>query len=156
MKGQETEWLLFGIFLFIAAMQDLRNKQVKLWVFILFGVLALGMKVFFWLGSENPFCWQECLKENCLGLGLLGLGKFCRGEIGTGDGIFFLISGWLLGFKENLLMLCGGVMLCGLYAMIAFVWYRIHKKIGIGKVTIPFLPFVAAWGVLRISAQSLF
>ena len=65
MKGQETEWLLFGIFLFIAAMQDLRNKQVKLWVFILFGVLALGMKVFFWLGSGNPFCWQECLKENC-------------------------------------------------------------------------------------------
>lgn len=156
MEGQEIGWLLFGIFLFIAAMQDLRSKQVELWVFILFGILAFGLKVFLWLRSGTSICWWGHLKESCLGLGLLGLGKFCQGEIGAGDGLFFLISGWLLGFRENLLMFYGGVMFCGLYAMTTFVWYRICKKTKIGKVTIPFLPFVAVWGVLWISVQSLF
>lgn len=145
--------MLFLAFLATAAIQDLREKQVKLWVFFLFGLLSLGLAGYLWLKPGMAYSWQEHLKSSSLGLGLLGMGRICREEIGAGDGLFFLISGWQLSFQENLLLLCGGMILCGLYAMTVFVWYRIFCQKRVGKETIPFLPFVAVWGVWMTSAQ---
>ena len=139
-------WLLFLGYLLAAAIQDFREKQVKIWVFVLFGFLGL-------ITAGKNLGWQEHLKSSCLGLGLLGLGKVSRWEIGAGDGLFFLISGYLLSFWENMMMRCGGVMLCGLYAMIRFVWHRMHRGNRIGKENVPFLPFVAVWGVCVTAVQ---
>ena len=64
-------WLLFLGYLLAAAIQDFREKQVKIWVFVLFGFLGL-------ITAGKNLGWQEHLKSSCLGLGLLGLGKVSR------------------------------------------------------------------------------
>lgn len=137
---------LFLAYLLTAAWQDFQEKQVKIWVFVLFGFLGF-------VTAGKNLGWQEHIRSSLLGIGLLGLGKISRWEIGAGDGLFFLISGCFLSFRENMMMLCGGIMLCGLYAMILFVWCRIGTGIRIGKNTVPFLPFVAAWGVCMTTMQ---
>ena len=68
-------------------------------------------------------------------------------EIGIGDGLFFLISGLMLDFFQNLTVLCMGVVLCGLYGMVLFVWNQIYWKKDVRKLTIPFFFFFLIPGI---------
>lgn len=139
--------LVFLGFTVTAALQDLSKKEVRLWVFVLFGGLAIMLNGYLWMASKEDFIWIKHLWSCCLGIGLLLLGKGIGGGIGAGDGLFFLVSGLLLDFGENLWILCGGIFLGGIYGLAIFGWNRIYGKKDMRKETIPFLPFVAIPGI---------
>lgn len=138
---------VFMGFLLVAAGQDLYRKGIKVWVFVLFGIIALAADGYLWSQAGGEFCWRSHLWSCGVGAGLLLLGKICGGSIGAGDGCFFLISGLLLEFWENLMVLCIGVILCGSYGLCLFVWKKIRTGENIGKQTVPFLPFAVIPGV---------
>lgn len=138
---------IFLAFLLVAAIQDLCRKKVKVWVFAVFGILALGVNMYLWI-VQKEFMWKSHVLSVCLGAGLLILGKLCEGNIGMGDGFFFAVSGLMLEFWENLSLLCIGVMLCGSYGLAVVVWNQIRTGEKAGKRTVPFLPFVAIPGIL--------
>lgn len=138
---------VFFLYLMTASIQDIKTKQIKIWVFFLFGALALVSDGYMWMAASENFLWKSHLASCSLGLGMLGLGKISRGAVGTGDGLFFLISGLMLNFGENLFVLCGGILLCGICGMAIFVWKWISAGEKSGKRTLPFLPFAAIPGI---------
>ncbi len=146
--------MLFLAFLWIAAIQDFFQKQVKLWVFVLFGVIAIIISSYLWISQNHDFPWKEHLGSCCLGTLLLGAGKLCNGEVGSGDGLFFMVSGTMLGFGENLALLCSSIALCGIYSLIYLCFYQIQGR-NMRKATLPFLPFALLPGTWLVSCLLL-
>lgn len=137
---------LFLSFLLIAAGQDVRRKCVDLWVYLLFGGLAVGLCFYQWrTGCWNG--WIDVLSNACVGLGMIAIGILWKETIGLGDGCFFMVSGFLLGFWENLALLFYGLLLCGSYCLFRLVWEQIYICRNIRKQTVPFLPFLVPVGI---------
>lgn len=141
------EYWLFAGFLLLAAAQDLRKKEVDIWIFLLFGGMALV--VLLKKAAANPEQWvlSEPAGGALLGVIIVVVSVFSRGKIGAGDGCFFIVSGLMLGFWENLLLIFYGMLLCGLFSLVYLVWCRLWLEKSVGAYTIPFLPFVALPGV---------
>ncbi|MCI9534669.1 MAG: pilus assembly protein CpaA [Lachnospiraceae bacterium] len=139
-------WIFSG-FMLTAAVKDLHKKEVELWVFALFGAAAFLMNVYLGVVTKADLLWQEQLMSCSLGAGLLLMGRFSRGGIGAGDGLFFLTSGLMLRFWENLTILCVGILLGGMYALTVFGWNQMYGRRNVRNETIPFLPFAAIPGI---------
>lgn len=139
-------WLFAG-FLLLAAAQDLKKKQVDIWIYLLFGGAALAIGIGRELTGGDACPWLEHLSGAGLGMGLLAVSAVSRGGIGTGDGCFFLVSGLFLGFWENLMMLCYGTLLCGVFCLGYWIWCRFHMIADVRKRVVPFLPFVVPPGI---------
>lgn len=145
---------IFGIFLAVAAGQDLKKRRVDLWIYGVFGGLAFLLAADRQLRGITGFQWQEYIGGISLGLMLLGVGMISRGSVGMGDGLFFLISGMILKLPENMLLLSYGLLLCGLYSLGYLVWLR-FRSIGIRTMRtqmIPFLPFLVPPGIWLLAA----
>lgn len=143
---------MFLLYLAIAAGQDLRRKSVELWVYAGFGVCALLSLAYQWLMTDGQVAWGDLFSSLCLGLGLIGCSLLWHRAIGVGDGCFFLVSGLMLGFWENLALLCYGMLLCGLYCLGLAVWNQVLYHRDMRRHTVPFLPFlvpVGLWIVCR-------
>lgn len=145
------EWLWIG-FLMTAAIQDFRKKQVDIWVYLVFGALGavwVGYRMI-WYGEMYQFF--DHATSCSLGFGLLGVSMMSRGEIGCGDGCFFLVSGILLGFWENLLLLLWGSLCCGLFCLVLIAGDMVRQKKACRR-SVPFLPFVALPGLLMTAGH---
>lgn len=143
---------VFSAFLLAAAWQDMRKKEIEVWIFWLGGAAAVGLLV--WDVTQTGWLWlcKAFVEASVPGVILLICGKLSNGAIGAGDGWFFLISGWFLGLQAVFLLLCGGIFLCGSCALVLFFWKRVRYHENAGSMTLPFLPFVAiSWLGLTIT-----
>ena len=137
---------LFIFFLLIAAAQDIREKQVEVRVFVIFGLLAVLLCRYQWItGSWNG--WIDVAGNLCVAGGLIAAAVIWREAVGLGDGCFFLVSGLLLGFWENLALLFYGLFLCGSYCLLKLVLNQLRGRGNVNKQTVPFLPFLVPAGI---------
>ncbi|MGL5435905.1 MAG: prepilin peptidase [Lachnospiraceae bacterium] len=137
---------LFLCFLLVAAGQDIRDKHVEVRVFALFGLLAVMLSVYQWTtGVWNG--WIDLVSNLCIAAGIIGAAVFWKDAIGFGDGCFFLVSGILLGFWENLALLFYGMLLCGSYCLLKLVICQLRNGQNVRNQTVPFLPFLVPVGV---------
>lgn len=146
------EYIISGCywgFLITAAIQDLLRKKVDLWIYAVFGILAVGGNCYLYITVKDGFFWLDFAAGTGIGILLLGLAAVSRGGIGIGDGCFFCVSGWMLGFWKNLSLLCIGTLLCGTWSLVLIVRNQIfgQKCAGLRKNTVPFIPFVLAAAV---------
>mgnify|MGYP000009399253 FL=1 len=151
---------VFLMFLLAAAWQDFGTKQVSTELLWLSGTAALVCQSLSVLclafmkeaGAEEavlPFflnAWGPYLAGVLPGAALLVLSRLGCG-IGVGDGVFFLVSGLLLGLRHNLLFLCGTILCCGLFGLGYYVWSRMKGNYGAGKIELPLLPFAVFPGI---------
>ncbi len=147
--------VIFSGFLFLASWQDGRKKEVEIWIFWLGGLL--GLAVCIWQtgnllvsGSnglkECLLVWSDCALGSLLGIGLLAGRRYIGNGIGAGDGLFFTVSGVILGLWKNVVLFWGATLLCGIWALFYSCWQQLHQKRWNRKETLPFLPFAAlAW-----------
>lgn len=138
---------LFVCFLLTAAGQDLKRKSVELWIYLVFGGLALAYLIYGSAVCGKQIEWGSLASGVCVGLGLLGCGMVCQGAIGMGDGCFFLVSGLMLGFWNNLALLLYGLLCCSVYCLGFLTWNRIRYQRNVRKETVPFLPFLVPAGI---------
>lgn len=132
---------VFLIFLFMTAWSDWRSGQIPRWMFRVGGVAA----VLLFLIIPDTIWWYRPAGM-VLGVVLLAIGKCSGWALGAGDGWFFLISGLMLGVVRNILLLSGGMLLCGLYCLSLCVWGNVAgEKVGVWKI--PFLPFLVPAGI---------
>lgn len=144
---------IFGVFLAIAAGQDFWKKRVDIWIYMLFGGLALTYRIVSLLGNSiTVYHLTTYMGGICLGLVMAGFSVFSHGSIGIGDALFFCVSGILLKFQENVLLFCGGVFCCGLFSLVylLFLRFRAEEMKNMRKQTVPFLPFLIPTGILLL------
>lgn len=151
---------VFLMFLLAAAWQDFGTKQVSTELLWLSGTAALVCQSLSVLclafmkeaGAEEavlPFflnAWGPYLAGVLPGAALLVLSRLGCG-IGVGDGVFFLVSGLLLGLRHNLLFLCGTVLCCGFNLALAITSCRRKGNYKGGKTELPLLPFGVIPGI---------
>lgn len=138
---------IFLLFLLVAAGRDLKKKSVEIWIYLIFGIWALLDIGYCWVVMGQQIDCGNLFSSLCLGLGLLGCGILWRDAVGLGDGCFFLVSGLLLGFWENLALLCYGMLLCSLYCLGYLIWNQVYCHRNVRKDTVPFLPFLVPVGI---------
>ena len=89
---------LFFVFLGTAAWQDLRTRSISLEV--LAGGAAVGIITCIWK-ERLP---GEIVLAMIPGIMLLLIGMLTRGLLGEGDGWFFIVSGFFLGWQECVML----------------------------------------------------
>jgi len=137
---------LFFVFLGTAAWQDLRTRSISLEV--LAGGAAVGIITCIWK-ERLP---GEIVLAMIPGIMLLLIGMLTRGLLGEGDGWFFIVSGFFLGWQECVMLLISGQIFCGIFGLAIMVGAQIGTgRENIRKLRLPFLPFLlpaSLWMVL--------
>ena len=91
--------IIFMTFLTVAAWQDLRNKSISVWLYLGYGAVAGAIRL---TGGEPVL---QALSGGLVGVVLLAAGRLTAGAIGSGDGLFFVVSGLYLSFYDNVRLL---------------------------------------------------
>ena len=123
----------------LAAATDLKSRTISkgfLLIFMLLGIL-------WWLFSQRPF--SETLLAMLPGVVLLLFSRITAGEIGEGDGWFFVVSGLFLSWREAAVLFLSGLMLCGGYGPFAFA-ARASRGKDMRKKRAPVPPFFFSRG----------
>ncbi len=118
----------------VASAQDIKKKQIKTTVVVIFSILAVIIHMF-----TNELTITNMLLGAIPGVVLMGLSFLTRGKIGLGDGVVVAASGLFLGLQKNIELFLTGLILCGLWAL-ALVVIRKKKR----DYAIPFVPFLLA------------
>lgn len=134
--------VILGIYLLLMAVYDIRKREIQMGISLLtLAVLAVCQICWILCGEE---VWYLAFSGVTVGLFLTGLSKITRGQIGTGDGIVFIVSGTVLGFFENSILL----FLSLIFAAVTGVCLILFRRVG-RKDTMPFVPFIfAGYGVM--------
>ncbi len=147
--------LLFAAFVLLCAYCDLREMAVSTWIFALMAAAEiLWYAVSLSRGqAANP---AGLLPSLLPGAALLLFSRFSGGSLGSGDALFFLLSGAALGFQGLMLLLSLSLLLASGYSLILFAAGAARGK-NIRNRRIPFLPFAvlpALLCILQAAGQS--
>ena len=129
--------MLFLIFLAVAAWQDMRDKEIDAWLYVVFGGLIWFGKLCF----DGPVeLWREAVNA-VPGIALVLLSRLSGGAVGEGDGWFFVVAGVALGVWNAVALFFIALFLCCLWCAGMAVWGW-RRRISVRRKTVPFLPFV--------------
>ena len=129
--------MLFLIFLAVAAWQDMRDKEIDAWLYVVFGGLIWFGKLCF----DGPVeLWREAVNA-VPGIALVLLSRLSGGAVGEGDGWFFVVAGVALGVWNAVALFLISLFLCCLWCAGMAVWGW-RRRISVRRKTVPFLPFV--------------
>lgn len=147
--------ILYSTFLIGAAWYDLKDRRIPVWLFYGFGILGmLGRLLTLVSGFEERLSARalgiQFLTALLPGAALLAITFCSRGEIGAGDGCFFLVSACYLDAVLLFLLLVGGLFLCTSCSLGIVVW-GIWGHVSVRRIRLPFLPFlVPVWLLLTL------
>lgn len=117
-------------FLFI----DLRKKEIDLTALIIYGIMA-----FFTISLTRNDITSEKLIDMifsiAFGLVVYLLSYFSNEGIGLADGMYFVINGFLLSLKENLILFLTGLIVAFVIGMFTFYIGKGNKN-----MRLPFMP----------------
>lgn len=120
------------ILLFICAMEDLKRKEVTVMYILLFGIIGVVSHLFYPNCSIYSILWGLLL-----GLSIMAVSLFSRGNIGMGDGILLTVTGVYLGGYKNLELFLTGLFLAGIWSLGLLVLKKKKRK-----EKIAFMPFL--------------
>ena len=105
------DWVEF-VFLGIGTYFDIKDRELPVKFFILFGIVGIGMNL---VGKYQSF--QEVLMGGCMGVVFLAVGWITKEAIGYGDGWGLVILGILKGWQELIPSVFGDFLLGGIYGI---------------------------------------
>ena len=97
-------------------------------------------------GNNLGVSFDEIILGILIGVVLLAVSKVTGGAVGMGDGLLFTITGIYFGFRKNLILLLGSLVLCSIWGIGSLAIKRIGWLDG-KKTEVPFLPFVLPVGI---------
>lgn len=117
--------------LFLAALapQDIKEKKISVYKLIVSAMMA----IIYWT-FKGQLNWQGILESMVPGIMLLLLSVITKENIGYGDGLTVAVLGLWMGGLFTLYVLCVGLILSGVCAVI----YLIKRK----RERIPLIPFL--------------
>jgi leader peptidase (prepilin peptidase)/N-methyltransferase len=133
-----VEQIIVIVFLAIGAIQDIRKKQIALW--LIGAGAAAAVCVDCYLGKSLIFGWTGLLPGGILA----ALSIISKGAIGFGDALAVAVTGLAIGWRSTVGVLFTALMFAGIAALFCIVVLKKGKK-----EELPFLPFLlAAYGGL--------
>ena len=146
-------YIVTGILFLWNSIQDIKSKSLSnkgmligaglIFVLLIAEGLCSGIAAEVLL-SEGRFPWQK-IWGIAPGIFVLAMSYVLGGKIGKGDGYLLCISGIALGFRQNLAVLCYGVMLAGIAAAVLLLLRKAKRD-----TKIPFVPFLTAAYLLTV------
>ena len=142
---------LFFLFLGAAAWQDLRTRSISFWL------LAVGTAA----GLLNCIWWERQPGEIILamipGTAVLLMSFLTNRVLGEGDGLFFVVSGFFLGWQEIILLFLSGQIFCSIFGLTIAVSTIVSGagNRNIRKMRLPFLPFLIPAALWLVMMKSL-
>lgn len=141
----------FG-FLCLMAGWDLCRRKIPVVALVMCGAVGglgtMTQAVMEWNGYADAAAKAGGIMISmAVGGALLLLGKMTEGALGSGDGYFFLVSGFYLSWEQSLGLLCYGLLLSSFWGLGVLAWGNC-KKVPARKMRMPFLPFVWLAAVL--------
>lgn len=134
---------LFVYFL-AASVYDVKNREIPLFVSAVAACLLFVIRLYLVCRGEMPL--QTAFLGVGIGIVLLIVSALTKGEIGSGDGIMFIVSGLVSGFYENGVLLFVSLVFTAAAGSVLVVVKRVGRK-----YELPFAPFVfAGYGVICI------
>lgn len=144
--------ILLAAFVLICAICDLREMAVSSYVFASMASTELIWYAFS-LSRGQTVNFRELLFALLPGAALLLFSRISGGSLGSGDGLFFLLSGAALGFQNLLLLLVLSLLLASGYSLIVLAAGAMRGK-DVRKQRIPLLPFTVLPAFLCILQAS--
>ncbi len=132
--------IILVLFLLLCGFSDWKTRQVPLWLCGLGTVAIILCEIL-----TKEFALNKIAGGVLIGLFLLSAGKVTKGQIGSGDGIVFLIIGVALGGRKSFLLFTESLCILFLFCMIGIFTGKIKMK-----QRLPFLPFVVAAYLLEL------
>lgn len=126
-----------GLLLLVTAVQDIKRKEVSLWLLGVFGVLGIGAA--FLTGAEEPAALIGAAGGAAVGILVILVSRLTEGAIGMGDGLLLTVTGIYLGFRENLCLFLCGTFLAAALSVILLIMKKVTRK-----TACPFIPFLFA------------
>ena len=134
-KGLSMKYVwLVGLTL--AAWEDVRYRQISIFVLFFLGVFGLWNLYEAW--NLGVSVLGQYLAAASIGIVMLLLSKATEGALGDGDGLFFLVSACYLMLDEIIILFLGSLEIACIWGMVLFLKKR-------RNTTIPFLS--CAWPV---------
>lgn len=126
-----------GLLLLVAAVQDMKRKEVSIWLLGIFGVL--GIPVTLLNGAGGTAALPGALGGAAVGLLVILMSRLTEGAIGMGDGLLLTVTGIYLGFQENLFLFLCGAFLAAALSVVLLILKKVTRK-----TSCPFIPFLFA------------
>lgn len=120
-----------GLWLMACGWQDFKEKEISSRLLAASSILL----IIYMIIGELPA--MSRLLGLAIGLVLILLGKLLKGQIGTGDGIILCVTGFCLGFRDNLNLLFYALTITALVSLFLLLLRKAGKK-----DTLPFVPFL--------------
>lgn len=138
MKTNVTRLLFACLFLWMAAVPDLRSKRIPLWIPGIFFVTAAAADLLEPGGSSKWELWAGAAP----GALLMTVSLILRGRIGEGDGICLAVCGLFTGIRAAVVIAEMALVMAALICVIGVFTGR--KKAGDRIAFIPFLAFAGS------------
>ena len=147
--------IVYLSFLMLAAGWDLKVKEIPLWVYGLgLGAVPL-VRGYDYLVFSRGFFNRDLVLSMAVGAVLLFLSVISREAVGFGDGVFFLVSGMYLEYRETVALFLSGLVLCGVFCLAAGAVGVIRHR-SMRSQTVPFIPFLVPMGIWMVINQGGF
>ncbi|MCI2049792.1 MAG: hypothetical protein LKJ76_08775 [Lachnospiraceae bacterium] len=148
MRLLTVRYLLCGVFLTIAAVQDIRHREIKVFLPIVFS--AVGASLDLYGIAHGDLIAYELVLAVLPGLFLVLAAFAARGSVGLGDGYALAAAGLLIGERAAFLTLCLSVLAAALAGIVMMAAGKAGKE-----TKLPFLPFCLAGYTAAICIMAL-
>lgn len=144
---------IFSVFLLAAAWQDGKSRRISVRFLGLFcfvgAVICIKKGVETWQKGEwSVWFLMPLLAAALPGVMLLFLSRITGGEVGEGDGVFFLGAALFLDWETCMLLFAGG-LLCGSAVGVGMIVWGLIKRKSVRGLRLPFLLcLLPVWGCL--------
>lgn len=119
------------VFLAIGTLADIKYKRIPIRLLTGFGIIAVVIRA-----VSPQLAVKELIIGVITGVLLIVISVVTGGQIGTGDGLLFVVLGIYLG-SSNVVLLLMALILCAAVAGVLFVARQVKRK-----DRLPFVPFV--------------
>ena len=140
MKEGTARLLAASIFLWTAAVPDLRTKRIPVWIPAVHIPAAIAWDLFS-SAAERHELWMGAVPGSLL----LLLSLLSGGKIGEGDGICLLICGLYVGAAKTILIAETALMTAAAAGTVLLFIKRCRAD-----ERLPFVPFLAAWSTILL------
>lgn len=127
---------------------DVKRKRLP-WVLLLAGLLCVVILSIYQIRNGELVIWDS-LGGAVIGFLILIFSRLTNGQIGSGDGVVFFITGILLGTIDNFILLTTSLFLTCMISLFLLILKKVSRK-----TKIPFLPFIWSSYLLEWMCKSL-